>query len=104
MSDTNERLYQLEQRFEQHELNELEKFDRLIEAQQINTDSIAELAGSVATLVEDTSSIVELQRDFQGTMRLGNGVQRFMLWCLKWGMIGTGMSVIVKWVVEYFGN
>ena len=92
------------ERFEQHELEESRKFDRLIEAQQINTDAISDLTKSVSSLVEDTGAIIQLQRDFQGAARVGKGVQGFMLWCLKWGAIGTGVVAVLSWLIEHFST
>jgi hypothetical protein len=111
MSTTEERMVELcekfEQhvvRFEQHELDEGEKFDKLIKAQQANTDAIAVLTESVSSLVDDTSSIIKIHKDFQGAVRVGSGVQNFMLWLMKWGVIGAGLATLVMWVIDHFQN
>jgi hypothetical protein len=108
-SSDNERLFQLctdfEQHvkeFRQHELAEREKFDKLIIAQQVNTDAIAELTRVVGKIVEDTSEIIQLHKDFQGAARVGKGFQGFMLWVLKWGAIGAGVYTVLNWIVEHF--
>lgn len=111
MSDTDQKISKLTERFEQH-LHHFEqhkkdedcKFDKLIDAQQVNTESINQLASSVNTLTKDTGEIVNLYRDFQGTIRLGKSVQSFMLWCLKWGMIGTGAVAIIERLIKYFSE
>ena len=100
--DLEKRLYQLTDRVEKHEQNSAEKFDKLIEAQQCNTESIGELTESLLTLVKDTSSIVQLHKDFQGAARVGQGLQNFMLWFLKWGAIGVGVVTGINWVIERF--
>lgn len=102
--DLEKRLYQLTERVEEHENKSAEKFDKLIEAQKVNTDAIGELTNSLLTLVKDTSSIVQLHKDFQGAARVGKGVQGFMLWCLKWGAIGVGVVAAMSWVVEKFSH
>jgi hypothetical protein len=109
--DTNERLFQLCERFdkhvemfEQHEKRDAEKFDKLIEVQQTNTDAITALTTSVASVVEGTRVIVQLTTDFQGAARVGKGVQGFMLWCLKWGAIGVGVVAIINWIIETFNH
>lgn len=89
-------------RFEQHEQEEAEKFIKLVEAQQNNTDAIAKLTDSVSSLVDDTKVIIQLSKDFQGAARVGKGVQNFMLWILKWGMIGTGVVAMIHFVVNHF--
>ena len=98
------RLYQLTERVEENEQKSSEKFDKLIEAQRINTDAIGEIANSVMALVGDTSAIIKLHRDFQGATRVGQGMQGFMMWCLRWGVIGTGVVVIINWLIEKFHN
>jgi hypothetical protein len=90
------------ERFERHEAEEVERSKKLYEAQQKNTDAIKELTISVASVVEGTSSLVQLTKDVQGAARVGKGVQGFLLWCLKWGVITTGIYHGVDWVVEYF--
>ena len=111
MNTTDERLFQLCEKFdqhvemfEQHELRDTEKFDRLIDAQQVNTDSITKLTESVSSLVKDTSAIVQLTKDFQGAARVGKGVQGAMLWLLRWGAIGVGVVASINWVIEHFKN
>ena len=89
-------------RFEQHELDEIERFDKLIDAQQKNTDAISELTESVASVVKGTSSIIQLHKDFQGAARVGSGVQGFMIWVLKWGAIGAGIVAGMNWAIEHF--
>lgn len=101
---TDERLFQLREEFEKHKFDQDEKLLKLIEAQQVNTKAISELTVSVSTLVDDTSAIVQLHKDFQGAARVGVGVQSFMLWTLKWGAIGTGVYASITWLVEHFGK
>ena len=111
MSDNENKLFMLCEKFEQHvvrfekhEQEESDKFDKLINAQQENTDAISELTKSVSSLVDDTSSIIQLHKDFQGAARVGRGVQDFMIWCLKWGAIGTGVVTIMSWVIQKFSH
>ena len=92
------------ERFEQHELDEVERSKQLFVAQQANTDAISELTTSVSAVVEGTSSIIQLHQDFQGAARVGKGVQGFMIWLLKWGAIGTGVVTAITWLVEYFSR
>ena len=102
LNDHVEKLNDHVERFEQHELEEMKKFDKLIDAQKNNTDAITELTESVCCVVEGTASIIQLHKDFQGAARVGGGVQRFMLWLLKWGAIGTGIVASMNWAIEHF--
>ena len=99
-----DKLLELYDRFELHEAEGAAKFDKLLAAQQMNADNVAELTAAVSTLVKDTEGIIQLHKDFQGTARVGKGVQNFMLWCLKWGLIGTGVVSGLNWLIEHFGK
>jgi hypothetical protein len=89
-------------RFEQHERDDIMKFDNLITAQESNTKAINELTISITTLVTNTGDVVQLHKDFQGAARIGKGVQGFMLWLLKWGAIGAGIVTWITWLIDYF--
>lgn len=97
-------MFKLSQRIDQHESDTNHNFNKLVEAQRINTDAIAGLTASIASLVEDTRAIIQFHKDFQGTVRIGKSVQNFMVWLLKWGMIGSGIVAIINWLVKNFGN
>lgn len=90
--------------FEEYKLQESEKFDRLLSTQQENTNAITKLTVSLKTLVDDTSSIVQLHKDFTGAARIGNGVQGFMVWCLKWGMIGAAVVSVTHYIINHFNH
>ena len=70
-----------------------EQFSQILMAQSKNTESIQDL-------IDETRAVVELHRDVQGATRLGMAVQRFMVWLLKWGTIGTAIVVGIKWVTD----
>jgi len=92
------------ERYEEHELAVGGKFDKLVDAQRVNTEAISTLTVAVSTLVQDTSSIVQLHKDFQGAARIGGSVQGFMIWCLKWGAVGVGVSTALTWLINHFGK
>ena len=111
MRCTDEKLFQLcekfdrhVERFDEHESREEEKFNRLIEAQQNNTQAISELTGQVSALVTDTRDIVQLHKDFRGAARVGSGIQGFVLWCMKWGGIIGGLGAALHYLVEHFSK
>lgn len=82
------------ERFDKHERNEHAKFDALIEAQKANTKAINELTISVTSLVIDTKDIIQMHRDFQGTVRLGSRLQRFVIW---FGVVGGAIAASIVW-------
>lgn len=90
--------------FRDYRTEESEKFSHLLRAQQENTDAIAKLTRSVSRLVDDTSAIVQLHKDFTGAARVGKGVQDFIVWCMKWGMIGAGVATMIAWVLQKFNH
>jgi len=102
--ELNDKLNKHVERFEAHVKDDMMKFEGLITAQQKNTEAVTELTASVTSLVENTSAIVQLHKDFEGAARIGKGVQGFMIWCLKWGAIGTGVVTGLMWLVEHFRN
>jgi len=100
-----EKLFQdLERRIEKHESDTFMKFNKLIKAQEENTKAISKLTESVSSVVKGTSAIIQLHKDIQGAARIGKGVQGFMLWCLKWGFIGTGVATGLMWLIDHFNN
>lgn len=66
----------------------------LIKAQQKNTDAIA-------TLIEETRDIVQLHRDLQGATRIGMSAQKFGVWLLKWGAIGSGLAAMYHFGIDW---
>lgn len=103
VTEADEKLFQrLEDRVERHEISTYKKFEKLITAQEENTKAISKLTESVSSVVKGTSAIIQLHQDIQGAARIGKGVQGFMLWSLKWGVIGTGITTAIMWLVEHF--
>lgn len=102
--DLNDRFDKHVKRFEKHERDDIMKFENLITAQEKNTEAVTDLTKSVTSLVENTSDVIQLHKDFQGAARIGKGVQGFMIWCLKWGAIGTGITTGIMWLIEHFRN
>lgn len=101
----NEKLFQdLEDRIEKHENDTFMKFDKLIKAQEENTTAISKLTISISSVVEGTSEIIQLHKDIQGAARIGKGLQGFMIWCLKWGTIGIGVTTGLTWLIDHFNN
>jgi len=111
MRCTDEKLFQLckdfdkhVDMFERHVAKEGEKFDKLIEAQQVNTQAISTLTKAVTDVVSETRDIVQLHKDFQGAARVGKGLQGFLLWGLKWGGIIGGLTAGISWLVDHFSK
>lgn len=94
------RLFQFHEDFQQHvdrceeRFNDTDdQFKQLIEAQKKNTDAIS-------SLIEETRSIVQLHKDLQGVTRLGKRIQTFLIWVVKWPIIGTGLYAIYAWSLK----
>lgn len=68
------------------------RFEELIRCSRENTAAVNEL-------VEETRDIIKLYRDAQGAIQIGSVLQRFGIWCLKWGAIFGGFFAALKfWV------
>ena len=104
-------LAQLRADFDQHIKEETLASKAHLAAQNANVDAISKLTVSVATLTDnvseltrDTRDIIQIHKDFQGVARVGSGAQRFMVWCMKWGAIGTGVAMGVSYIIEHFSK
>lgn len=104
MNELFEQFDQHVERFEQHEREEGDRFNKLVKAQQANADAVANLTRQVSSLVGDTKEIIQLHKDFQGTARIGRGIQNFMMWLLKWGTIGVGIVAMLNIIIDHFRN
>lgn len=111
MRCTDEKLFQLCQDFHNHKVeedswrkNHDDRMERLFNAQDTNTKAIADIAASVSTVVEETRDVIQLQKDFQGTVRVGRSAQKFAIWCVKWGAIGTAFGTGIHYIIEHFGK
>ncbi len=101
MRFSDEKLYQFHDEFRQHVARCEERFNdgdeqfkQLIQAQQKNTDAIS-------SLIEETREIVQLHKDIQGVTRIGKGIQMFLVWVIKWPLIGTGIYAMVNWILKH---
>lgn len=72
-----------------------EKIEFLISCQNVN-------AASIANLKNDTSDIIKLYKNVQGAARVGVGVQNFLLWVAKFGIVGTAAVALSKFVAKHF--
>ena len=90
--------------FEAHQIKQSNKFDMLCNLQQSNTEAISNLTASVSSLVHETSAIIKLHKDFQGAVRIGGGMQRFMVWMLRWGAIGAAVVATVHYITKHFNE
>ncbi len=61
-------------------------------------------AETSAKIEESVSGIVEWSENLQGGVRVLDGVQKFMIWLLKWGVIGGAFATGILWIVERFGT
>ena len=104
-------LSQLRDDFDHHVKEEMATYNKILDAQNANIVAISALTNSVATLTDnvsaltvDTRDIIRTYKDFQGVARVGNGVQKFVIWCLKWGGIIGGVGVGISWIIEHFSK
>lgn len=101
MRFSDEMLTQFKDEFTAH----IEKYEERIKTDDARFGSIIDLqhqnAEAIKTLIDETRDVVRIHRDLQGVARVGIGLQKFMVWCLKFGFIGGGVAAIVAWVIHY---
>jgi hypothetical protein len=102
-------LIQLRQEFEEHKEEQErcwerqeERWEQLAVMVEQNTQTTRELAESVCKIADSTAGVVRVYDDVQSAARIGGALQRFLLWLGKWGAIGTGAVVVVRWVLHNF--
>lgn len=61
-------------------------------------------AQQIHELTEDTKDIVATYKDIKGAVRVGSGVQKFMLWLTKWGAIGVGLTAAITYLINFFNK
>lgn len=99
-SDTE--LMELRREFEQHKLDYAAQMLAMRGELATNTRVTMALSTKVDNIARSTNGVVKLYRDAQGAANLGTGLQKFMLWLLKWGLIGAAIVHGIQWVLERF--
>jgi len=55
---------------------------------------------ALVTKVGKSDGVVEAWDNIVGAAKLGNALQKFGLWLLKWPLIGAGLYTVWKWVMN----
>lgn len=76
---------------------EVEELKTRVDAMQ---STQIDINSKLDTVIENTSSIVELSRDIQGAARIGKSFQSFIFWLAKWGSIGVGIATVLQWILD----
>jgi len=63
-----------------------------------------ENATQIKSLSDDTAGIIAIYKDTASVIRVGSAVQKGMIWCLKWGFIGTGIVAGADYLIEFFNQ
>lgn len=82
-----------EQRFARGE----EQFSRILSCLQENTEAIR-------SVDENTREVVQAYHDVQAAARVGNAIQKFIVWCMKWGGILAGIGYALNWILEHISK
>ena len=101
-SDTE--LTTLRTEFELHRAESQARWNQLAGLIEENTRITTQLARSIEAQARSTAGIVRLYRDAQGAARLGTGMQRFFIFLLKWGLVGSGIVTAIRWALTKFGG
>lgn len=93
--------------FTEHKRQAVERWEHEDKRHEALLDAVERNTQSVAQLTESTQDVVQLYKDMQSVGRVGNRVQKFMLWVAKWPVIGAGLYAIYTWgtdlLVRWFG-
>lgn len=99
---------QFVKRFDKHEQGEEawriqqgDRMDAMLTAQEHNTQAISELTTHVSSLVTDTKDIIQLHKDFQSTARVGSKIQDLIVWLMKAGGILAALGAGIHYVVTH---
>jgi len=84
--------------YKQHCEAEDKRWDHLISAQELNTESIKNLTNSTKELTESTRDIVLAWQAANGTVKTMSMLGQFVKWLSGFAVIG----VFLKWVIEHY--
>lgn len=104
MCFSDEQLYQLRTDFELHREEQDRRWESMSSMVEQNTQTTRELAENVRSIAEDTAGIVQGYRDWQGTVRIGSSVQRFIVKLAGLGVAGAALATGIMYVIERFGS
>lgn len=65
-----------------------------------NTTQIGTTSKSVDQLTKDTSGIISLYQNVNGAMNTAKGLQKFFLWCVKWGIVTTAFATMLTYLMN----
>lgn len=93
--DEMEKLYQ---EFEKHQ----RAFEDFKKEQEKRWDQVLDMVqqNTIATrnLTKSTEGIIQLYNDVHGAIRVGVGIQQFVIWSAKWGVVGTLIAAAVTYI------
>lgn len=95
-------LQALREEFDVHKKEQDTRWSDHIEVQKQNTASINTLVTQLTEQTESTKGVAQLYADIQGTMRIGVGLQKLILWLAKWGTIGAVLAAVIKFTLDQF--
>lgn len=101
-----QRIEKLEERFEQHVAECEERFGKG-EAQFAQLLAcIKDTKTSVDNLRKETSDVVQAYADVQAAARVGNSLQKFLIWCAKTGGLvaafGAAVALALDWIQRHY--
>lgn len=88
----------LKKLLEDHILDSNKRWAHYDNLQEKNMEATANLITNVADLTKATEGIVQLSTDIQGTLRIGAILQKFIIFIMKWGIVGTILSAMVAFI------
>ncbi len=104
MRFSDQELVDLRKEFTDYQLAQESRWEQFGQLMTENTRVTSELALSMSKIADSTKGVVQLYQDVQGVARLGDGLQKFLLWLAKWGVIGSALTYGIRWLAEHFNR
>ena len=104
-------MQQLRQEFDSHvvrdtkwKLEQDQRWERNNALQDQTMNIQRECAVQLKALSEDTAGIIKLYQGAESVIWAGTGLQKFMIWLVKWGAIGAGLVAGINYLVDFFNR
>jgi len=86
----------------------IKEYEKFKSETNINTKDLLTAVSAntlaVGELVKETRGIVEMYRDFTGVIRIAGRLQKFAIFCTKWGILGSIALYAAQKIREVFPN
>jgi hypothetical protein len=84
-----------------HHILEQEAFNaHVVSELKVRQEQFDEISTKLDTVIANTQNVVQLDRDWEGAMRLGSGLRAFVWWLMKLGAGGVAVAGGILYLAE----